>query len=192
MYGQYMCCGQVPLYGHHRYHRHGDKNDLPGFGHYCPSCHQSASGIGGGWEFYTRLWNDKLHTDPLNPPPVNAPEDYRYAAFEATMLFLGTTVRTSSHGILFKTTGDLRSLLVANSKVIVERDANLPDLEILSLDGKHHHVFDMTKKRGIHATISARRALFGHTTITLDITTMQSRTGWDLRDFCAELELEEY
>lgn len=201
MYGQYLCCGQVPLFGHHHHHSWRDKDvlheNMHGFGHYCPSCHQSASVLDSqDWTTCTRVWNAKLHTDPYNPPPVNAPVGYHYAALEATTLFLGVTVRMSSEGILFRTPGsfkDFQALLIANSQACDEKDAYLPgDLELLSLDGKLTHTFDMTKRRGIYAKLSARSALFGGTTITLDITTLQNRTGWDLRNFCEKLGLEEY
>ena len=52
----HKCCGTLPQFGYHSYHKYGGRENLPGYGYYCDLCKRSVSVIGGA-RFALAQWN---------------------------------------------------------------------------------------------------------------------------------------
>lgn len=87
--GAALCCGEVPIFGAHKHHSYNGRNDLEGFGFYCPKCFKSSSVLdSGNKDVCLKYWNKKIQAE-VKEYVLDAPIGYQSGTLDAFFFGMG-------------------------------------------------------------------------------------------------------
>jgi hypothetical protein len=150
--GAVWCCGVEPEYGRHKHHKYGGRDDLDGFGFWCPKCYRSVSVLGRG-NFALFHWNTRfnepgctLHYGEKNRSgcDLDLPNPYKGWLFGGMVVMSGNHMddhgnvwRNYTHNfdaVLFKTSRRFPEIIFGNDgyESTISEEKTLQDLEIVN------------------------------------------------------------
>jgi len=156
--GQVLCCGQIPKFGHHKFHLYQGRREA-GFGFYCDKCQKSAAILSRGMgsipvphetvAFATIHWNKQFSPWTVDDrkvklSPLNAPAGFEGAELQWTHSFIGGETNGGFPFVLIRYES-------AKSKY---DDGRLAKLEVINVFGDCVDLSELLTLRNISAYLS--------------------------------------